>query len=111
MPETHAHPAPAAPRLKRRRSSVVRVQDAAEPYTVEIAITLRAAPEEGVQARCGCMRAVLCSVLRPLRTLCTYRCTHRAAADAPPAAAQDAPVYARGVGVFHKIGAVRSLNG
>ncbi len=28
-------------------SSVVRVQDAAEPYTVEIAIQLRGAPEEG----------------------------------------------------------------
>jgi hypothetical protein len=28
-------------------SSVVRVQDAAEPYTVEISIQLRGAPEEG----------------------------------------------------------------
>ena len=84
------------------------MQDAAEPYTVEIAITLRAAPEEGVQARCGCMRALLCFAMR---ILCACRCAHRAAADASPAAAQDAPVYARGVGLFHKIGAVRSLNG
>ncbi len=76
-------------------SSVVRVQDAAEPYTVEISIQLRGAPEEG-EARARVRFRSLTQ--RPVLT-----CSLFGSQDTPP-------VYASGVGVFHKIGAVRSLN-
>jgi hypothetical protein len=47
-------------------SRVVRVQDAAEPYTVEIAIQLRAAPEEGQARRCRCR----CRLRHDMRVRC-----------------------------------------
>ena len=53
-------------------SSVMRVHDASEPYSVQIAITLRAAPDDSGQARptrsarCPTSRrgALLCAALR-----------------------------------------------
>ena len=79
-------------------SSVTRVDDAAEPYSVQIAITLRAAPDDSGQARAQ------------LRRCGEAAWRARGAALTAAAAPQDSAVYARGNATFHKIGAVRSLN-
>jgi hypothetical protein len=74
----------------------VRVDDAAEPYIVEIAITLRAAPDA--------------SQARRTRTNAIWQCPCSLLTLLPTLQQNEQTVYARGTAIFHKIGAVRSLN-